>query len=332
MKRRHDAHVGLPLGWEKKYATVYIDHNTETTHWTDPRQSLHGLFGDYSVWYLLQQFHGLIAWILLMALFLILGGPRNWRWPKQSVFEVWTNELPHSRPFDRLSGLDEVQFYGDFVVPSRAVMLQDGTKGWGALSSWTDHYLLEMVGDYSAKTKGTQGRAVAFRSCLKGDAASYFMGCILQPLPEVLQLDVVVPIAARFLGKPSITLWTGTNDEVAHYVQHETLLSIVSGLLHVCLVHPSRSTRVYYGQGVADGRADWSPVDFHAPDEAQFPLFKASGVQCTALEMGEMLFIPSYTWQHIKASPGRHLGVVMAFPAHHRLLDQLYTAMGSGVS
>ena len=86
--------------------------------------------------------------------------------------------------------LDEAQTtsHTDFVVPSRAVVLQDGTKDWRTLSSWTDHYLLEMAGDSSIKTQGTQGRVVAFRSCLKGNGASYLTDCILQPLPDLLKV------------------------------------------------------------------------------------------------------------------------------------------------
>ena len=55
---------------------------------------------------------------------------------------------------------------------------------------------------------------------------------------------------------------------------------------------------------------NYSPVDFFNPDLHKYPDFaKVKGKYTVRLNAGDILFIPSYWWHHIKSSQGQNMAV-----------------------
>ena len=308
MKRRHEAPRGLPEGWERRLASVYIDHNTKATQWSDPRGSpaAAALFAPFTVRALLRRLHGLYALALTLLLCLGAGAHFNFAKPKSGVLRT-LGALPPRPPVPRRPGLDAADFFREFVAESQAVLLPDAAAQWPALANWTDAQLATAAGDDVLTSRaGPAPRPTALAACLTAGALCD------GPLPHALRAGVAVPVAAALLGDaPTMTLTVGGpggGGGRPQYATQETVLCCVAGAYRVCLAGPLSSAGV---------------GDLHVED---------AGAECVTLRPGEGLYVPAYWWAQVRQGPRRAVAVAMAFPVHHALLERIYVAAGQGLA
>jgi hypothetical protein len=101
------------------------------------------------------------------------------------------------------------------------------------------------------------------------------------------------------------SIWIGNRTRIAaHYDAPDNLAVVAAGHRRFTLFPPDQLENLYVGP------IDFNPagqaismVDFHAPDFARFPRFRAALDQARVAELGpgDALFIPSMWWHHVEA-------------------------------
>lgn len=104
---------------------------------------------------------------------------------------------------------------------------------------------------------------------------------------------------------PLTSLWIGNQSRIAaHYDFPHNLACNVVGSRTFTLFPPEQIANLYPGpMEFAPGGQDISMVDFEQPDLQQFPRFPQAlaAAQTATLVPGDVLFIPSMWWHHVKA-------------------------------
>ncbi|MEE2024843.1 cupin-like domain-containing protein [Alkalimonas mucilaginosa] len=104
---------------------------------------------------------------------------------------------------------------------------------------------------------------------------------------------------------PLTSLWIGNQSRIAaHYDFPHNLACNVVGSRTFTLFPPEQIANLYPGpMEFAPGGQDISMVDFEQPDLQQFPRFTQAlaAAQTATLAPGDVLFIPSMWWHHVKA-------------------------------
>ncbi|MDP5137253.1 cupin-like domain-containing protein [Rheinheimera baltica] len=104
---------------------------------------------------------------------------------------------------------------------------------------------------------------------------------------------------------PLTSVWIGNQSRIAaHFDFPHNLACNVVGTRTFTLFPPDQIGNLYPGpMEFAPGGQDISMVDFEQPDFQQFPLFSHAleAAQSVTLQPGDMLFIPSMWWHHVKA-------------------------------
>ena len=243
MHRRHQC--PLPPGWEKRTQYVYIDHNTNTTHWKHP-------FGDDNtdmpyaepddddsedestrddrprhVRCILA--FNVVAWLIFACSVCVAGWTCKVFYATGLQAALYDAEGAHpalaSIEEEDAESLNASQFYREYVRLSRPVLIRNEVTEWPALSRWTDEYLRELVGHRVAGIETEKGNNFAhfvdtwekvdmpFREFLAEYASPsrqtnyyYAEGRIFPELED----DIVYPSFADFLNVDRVQVFPST--------------------------------------------------------------------------------------------------------------------------
>lgn len=123
----------------------------------------------------------------------------------------------------------------------------------------------------------------------------------VRPLHEEIGFPAAVPGALRRMLCLSPGLWIGPAGIVtlAHYDRHDNLHVQIKGRKRWTLFSPADSDRLYRGFPQLSSPI-FSPVDVEQPDTRKFPMFCNAQPLRVELEPGDVLFVPSGWWHHVR--------------------------------
>jgi hypothetical protein len=215
------------------------------------------------------------------------------------------------------------EFYRDFVIPQRPVLLGGMVSEWPAVSRWKPHYLKEVFGDsqiqvmagrdadpryepnceahrqmmpaswyieHAFNGRGNDTYLVANNKLMETQAGRTLLGDVIQ-WPGFLE-----PLHPCRAGG-NVFLWFGPKGTVTplHHDIPDILLCQVIGAKRMAMIAPSQKPYLYNSVGV------YSDVDYEAPDLMKFPMFAAAEALEFTLMPGDALFIPAQWWHFVKS-------------------------------
>lgn len=227
-------------------------------------------------------------------------------------------------PVERRANLSPEEFFSEYAMKNRPVIITDVMKDWDALKKWTpqyfaDHYPDKIVQfrDKSELPMNTFIKKV--QNSTPQEPAPYWTNApLLQHFPELLadihpDLPYFQPNwAGRHFFHPGMhaTLKRGSMIEIyiggnggAFPVVHWDGLSTHAFLMQiygtkVYYVWPPEDSAYMYAYGEPP---NLSPVrDVEHPDLEKYPLFAKARLTSFTLDPGELLFVPSRWWHTAK--------------------------------
>ncbi|XP_029972927.1 bifunctional peptidase and (3S)-lysyl hydroxylase JMJD7 [Salarias fasciatus] len=150
---------------------------------------------------------------------------------------------------------------------------------------------------------------------------------LLEELPELTEdVERHIPWMSTALGKlpDAVNFWLGESNAVTsmHKDHYENLYCVVSGQKDFLLLPPTDRPFIPYGlyqPAVYHQRDDgefevvdendsekvpWIPLDPLDPDLERFPQYRQARPICCSVKAGEMLFLPSLWFHHVRQSHG----------------------------
>jgi ribosomal protein L16 Arg81 hydroxylase len=222
-----------------------------------------------------------------------------------------------ARKMERRSGLSPREFFDEYYLAHRPVVLANLARDWPAMERWRPERLAERYGDvvvevmldrdqdplhdfyprrHQQEMKLGDFVELVFRKSPTNDCYMTARNDVLErgALATLLD-DVVVPegLVPRWKRPGDLFFWLGpAGTFTGHHHDLESLLTVqISGRKRFWLVPSFELHRV------SNTRAVWSDVDIERPDLERFPAFRdANPVECT-LEAGDALFLPM-GWSH----------------------------------
>jgi hypothetical protein len=273
---------------------------------------------------LLWQWHFLHFWDSL----LFNGEPNaltEGRWSRmRSRLEAAGKEYGSGRVVElpRVTGLSPAEFYANYVVPNRPVVLAGAARDWKCVREWTPEYLAERYGHFNIMTVegkdwtpaisasiGMQEHRLAdlIADIRRGGKRYASFYPLFRFHPELLEdLDVrwlerhfrarkMVPWQRRafpklFLGGPGTSTTTHCAGILNLFVQ-------IYGEKQWDLWNPAAAPFLYPEFRIANNMT--SLVDFRNPDYQQSPLFRHPDRFRTVLQPGDILFVPAWWWHAV---------------------------------
>lgn len=149
---------------------------------------------------------------------------------------------------------------------------------------------------------------------------------MLEELPELADdIERHIPWMSTALGKlpDAVNFWLGESNAVTsmHKDHYENLYCVISGEKHFLLLPPTDRPFIPYGLyqpatycqqdngefKVVDENAEkvpWIPLDPLEPDLERFPQYQHAQPLHCSVKAGEMLFLPSLWFHHVRQSHG----------------------------
>ncbi len=231
---------------------------------------------------------------------------------------------------EKVSGLSPDEFFQQYALPEKPIVLKDFSADWAALKKWTPEYFIEKYGDnevqvyngsFSKPGKTYMGKATTMKfseylnSILNsGRDLRMFLYNIVSKAPE-LKEDVVLPPLMKGFSKRFLFMFFGPKGAITqiHYdidMSHVFHTSIV-GKKRFVLFPQSESKKLYRHPFTIR-----SYVDVDNPDFEKYPLLKEAKGYEVVLEPGQTLFIPSGYWHHVVYEDAGY-AISLRCPHHH---------------
>jgi hypothetical protein len=231
---------------------------------------------------------------------------------------------------EKITGVTPEEFFNQYALPEKPVVLTDFSQKWKALKKWTPEYFITKYGDnevqvyngnFSKPGKTYMGKAMTMKfsdylnSILNsGRDLRMFLYNIVSKAPE-LKDDVTLPPLMKGFSKRFLFMFFGPKGAVTqiHYdidMSHVFHTAIV-GRKRFVLFPQSESKKLYRHPFTIR-----SYVDVDNPDLETYPLLsEAKGFE-VVLEPGQTLFIPSGYWHHVVYEDAGY-AISLRCPHHH---------------
>jgi lysine-specific demethylase 8 len=226
-----------------------------------------------------------------------------------------------TRTLERIAPPSPGEFARRYVATSTPVVLTGLLDAWPAFGRWSLDYLREAmpgrrvgalpvrswVLDIDAR-RGSRLESVGLEDCLdamgrmSGPAADGFYLCSpVDGLPEHMRGDLAEPPYCTGPWRRS-TFFAGMPGTVTplHQDLPENLYAMLGGRKRWTL-YPPRPGSIMYRYNPLFGAPNHSRVDPESPDYERFPKFRRAKPVVVDIEAGEVLFLPSRWWHHVRA-------------------------------
>lgn len=244
--------------------------------------------------------------------------------PEETATEPSSFQPTLGEPIAKRSQLSAAEFFEEYAMKHRPVVITDALQGWTALNKWTPDFFAQQYGKRKIQlrngTELTIGDLIAkvLQSTEQAPAPYWTNAPMLEHFPELLadinaQLPYFAPNwgARRFLHKGmQSTLNRGSMIEIyiggsggAFPVVHWDGMSSHAFLMQIYgrkryYTWPPEDSEYLYPQTEPPNLSPIRNVDH--PDLEKYPLFAKARLTTFVLEPGEMLFVPSRWWHTAK--------------------------------
>ncbi|CAH1249040.1 KDM8 [Branchiostoma lanceolatum] len=226
----------------------------------------------------------------------------------------------HQPPLGQIESLDTIpspeDFYHNYVLPARPVVLSGAARLSPAYHRWTDRYLRDRHADGVAEVDSSKKEsAESERNQMRMDAflqqynqSEMYM---LDRLPKTMMEEVYLPPCLSCGGFTrnlhDFRLWmsSGGTKSTFHMDNMENILCMYSGRKDWFLV--DREVGRYTLHHHADGTEDLA-VDVERVDMYRYPSMRTIPWWSARIEKGDCLYLP-HGWLHYVQSYGRNLAV-----------------------
>ncbi|XRB15429.1 bifunctional peptidase and arginyl-hydroxylase [Pseudoscourfieldia marina] len=218
----------------------------------------------------------------------------------------------------------QASFKKEYYNPGKPLLLPKHALDWPAVQRWSNLAYLDAalghrtvpleMGTFPATFREETLRFGEFaRNHLAVEQSSsspayLAQHALLEQVPALAD-DVGTPPYVDELSSEEtrVLCWIGTAHTVTplHYDSYDTMFVQVVGTKRFTLFDKTETPRLYRTRRESTranaSTTNFSAVDVDAPDLDKYPLFaEASGVTVT-LEPGDVLYIPSNVWHHVRA-------------------------------
>lgn len=221
---------------------------------------------------------------------------------------------------ERLSHVNRETFFRDYFHGSRPVILTGLMNDWPACDLWRPDYLKAKCGHAQVEIMGDRDSDADYEANCHAHKRTINFGDYVDLVVNQPGNNSYLVANNRFLDKgdgavlledirfPEAYLnpaahngrtffWFGPAGTVTplHYDVTNLLLAQVIGHKRMCLISPEQRPHLYNSRGV------FSDVDYDKPDVIKFPLWQNVVAEDFILNPGEMLFIPTGWFHHVRA-------------------------------
>jgi lysine-specific demethylase 8 len=227
--------------------------------------------------------------------------------------------VPRFDPIPRVRAPDRATFERDYLRPGKPAVFTGALDEWPGLGTWS----LESLADRFASLdllsvplrEGTvdvgEGRRGGFERISFGQhladlrnhrKTGHYVSAPLTALPPALRADIVTPPYCEGRAWLRCRFWigqTGTVTPLHHDLPHN-FSAQVFGRKRWIIYAPSQR-RALYPCPPWSRAPNFARTDPEAPDARRFPRFADARPMGCVLEPGEMLFVPSFWWHHVRA-------------------------------
>lgn len=236
----------------------------------------------------------------------------------------------HLTEIERVKTISKEDFYQNYVLKQKPVVVEQLTSDWPAFEKWKLEYIKEIAGEktvplyddrpVSHKDGFNEAHAKMKMSdyidLLLREPTNYriFLYNLMQEVPQLKEDFKWPDIGLRLVKQLPMLFFGGENSKVfMHYdIDYSNILHFhFHGKKRCVLFAPDQTPYLYKVPHALISRED---IDFDNPDFEKWPALKqAKGYVCD-LNHGEMLYMPEGYWHYMKyVTPGFSMSL-RAFP------------------
>lgn len=231
---------------------------------------------------------------------------------------------------ERVTTISKEDFYKNYVVKQKPVVIERLTEDWPAYTKWSLNYIKDVAGDKTVplyddrpvthkdgfNEAHAKMKMADYIELLLSKPTNYriFLYNLMKEVP-LLQNDFKWPkIGLRLVKQLPMLFFGGENSKVfIHYdIDYSNILHFHFHGKKQCILFAPDQTRYLYK--VPHALISREDIDFDNPDLEKWPALKqAKGLICN-LNHGEMLYMPEGYWHYMKyLTPGFSMSL-RAFP------------------
>lgn len=237
------------------------------------------------------------------------------------LFSILADQSAHHWQVQCEYKIDPQRFVQEYYAKNRPVLLTGLMDNWKALDLWNPQYLRDKFGEEMVEIQVDRNSDPLYEErsdkhkkqlLLKdyvdmvvngGDTNDYYMTANNHVMenPGMKRLFDDIEMFPGFLSptytNSEIFFWFGPGGTVTplHHDRRNILIAQVYGRKKILLVPPTQTHLVYNHLTV------FSSVDCENPDYEKHPLYKDANVIEGILEPGQVLFLPTGWWHHVRA-------------------------------
>jgi len=211
-------------------------------------------------------------------------------------------------------------FYMNYVVAHKPVVIKGAAKNWPAYHKWTDEYLKEKYGNQTMlmETKDDDKENIPpsrkfsdFLDMYRNESTNLYM--VDEVLPKMRE-EITLPLCLRceeidrFFFVSYFWLSSGNTMSTAHIDTDENLLCVLKGHKKTIMVSPIYSKYLYADDSKVKGVAD---INTSAVDLEKFPDVMKIRYWVGNAGEGDCVYIPQMWWHQVYSRKERQMAVAL---------------------
>jgi hypothetical protein len=219
----------------------------------------------------------------------------------------------------RVSALSKIEFYNKYVKKSQPVIFTDIAKEWRGVKTWSLDFFQQKYGEkeasimrlkdgkadpdtYSDESSNHVPVSTIIKEVKKGiSKTSMVLASSTDPFYPELEKDIEIPVYCKGGKFFRSRIYIGPKGLVTtlHQDLPENLYVVAVGSKHITLFPPG-DRKWLYANSIFSKHPNFARYNPDEPDATKFPLAKNAHPLEVHLQAGEVLYIPSLWWHHIR--------------------------------
>ncbi|XP_063821044.1 bifunctional peptidase and arginyl-hydroxylase JMJD5 [Ostrinia nubilalis] len=225
----------------------------------------------------------------------------------------------NAQPIEVIDCPSMENFYRNYILAEKPVILRNCINHWPALSKWRDqNYFIKLAGprtvsieigrdytekDWTQKLMTIEEFIKDFVYQSNGPTGYLAQYQLFEQIPE-LKKDIAEPEYCSFADTNEavdMMAWYGPKGTISplHYDHKRNLFTQVVGEKQVFLFSPQDTENLYPHEH--ELLHNTARIDPRFPDYEKYPKYKDAKVYCCVLRAGQMLYIPPKWWHYVES-------------------------------